>query len=99
MNRIGFGDEKVAKCIRQAERIIEKEIPILIHGETGVGKEVFVKALHEKSSRNKQPLVAVNCAAIPSELVESELFGYEKGAFTGASAKGGIGLILSLIHI
>ncbi len=93
LNRIGFGDEKVAKCIRQAERIIEKEIPILIHGETGVGKEVFVKALHEKSSRNKQPLVAVNCAAIPSELVESELFGYEKGAFTGASAKGGIGLI------
>ncbi|GAA3919052.1 sigma-54-dependent Fis family transcriptional regulator [Litoribacillus peritrichatus] len=93
LDRIGFGDERVAKCIRQAERIIEKEIPILIHGETGVGKEVFVKALHEKSARKQYPLVAVNCAAIPSELVESELFGYEKGAFTGASAKGGIGLI------
>lgn len=93
LDRIGFGDEKVARCIRQAERIIEKEIPILIHGETGVGKEVFVKALHEKSARKTYPLVAVNCAAIPSELVESELFGYEKGAFTGASAKGGIGFI------
>lgn len=93
LDRIGFGDEKVARCIRQAERIIEKEIPILIHGETGVGKEVFVKALHEKSTRQSHPLVAVNCAAIPSELVESELFGYEKGAFTGANAKGGIGFI------
>ncbi|GLQ29587.1 sigma-54-dependent Fis family transcriptional regulator [Litoribrevibacter albus] len=93
LDRIGYGDEKVARCIRQAERVIEKEIPILIHGETGVGKEVFVKALHEKSSRQHHPLVAVNCAAIPSELVESELFGYEKGAFTGANAKGGIGFI------
>jgi transcriptional regulator of acetoin/glycerol metabolism len=93
LSRIGFGDQKVARCIRQAERVIEKEIPILIHGETGVGKEVFVKALHDKSSRQHHPLVAVNCAAIPSELVESELFGYEKGAFTGASAKGGIGFI------
>lgn len=93
LGRLGFGDEQVKRAIHQAERIIEKEIPILIYGETGVGKEVFVKALHEKSSRKMYPLVAVNCAAIPAELVESELFGYEKGAFTGASSKGGIGLI------
>lgn len=93
LSRLGFGDEQVKRAIRQAERIIEKEIPILIHGETGVGKEVFVKALHQQSSRRKYPLVAVNCAAIPAELVESELFGYEKGAFTGASNKGGVGLI------
>nr|WP_067288675.1 sigma-54-dependent Fis family transcriptional regulator [Marinobacterium profundum] len=93
LNRIGYGDARVDRCVRQAERIIEKEIPILIHGETGVGKEVFVKALHQHSTRSRYSLVAVNCAAIPGELVESELFGYEKGAFTGASNKGAIGLI------
>lgn len=81
------------KVVRQAERLLEKDIPILIQGETGAGKEVFVKALHQASSRASQPFIAVNCAAIPAELVESELFGYEKGAFTGASQKGHIGLI------
>ncbi|MGH8355281.1 MAG: sigma-54-dependent Fis family transcriptional regulator [Pseudomonas sp.] len=90
---INLGDPRVDKAVRQAERLLEKDIPILIHGETGVGKEVFVKALHRASSRAKQPLIAVNCAAIPAELVESELFGYEKGAFTGANQKGSIGLI------
>ncbi|MEJ2416226.1 MAG: sigma-54-dependent Fis family transcriptional regulator [Exilibacterium sp.] len=93
LDRFDFGDERVNRCVRQAERIIDKDIPILIHGETGVGKEVFVNALHEFSSRSKYPLVAVNCAAIPGELVESELFGYEKGAFTGASNKGSVGFI------
>lgn len=93
LNTISLGDADMDLCIQQAERIIEKDIPILIHGETGTGKEVFVKALHQASSRCDQPLVAVNCAAIPAELVESELFGYEKGAFTGASQKGAIGLI------
>lgn len=93
LEQFGFGDEKVSRCIEQAERIIDKDIPILIHGETGVGKEVFVKGLHHSSKRRAQPLVAVNCAAIPSDLVESELFGYEKGAFTGASTKGAIGFI------
>ena len=93
LNRISFGDPRVDKCVQQASRLIEKDIPILIHGETGVGKEVFVKALHEHSSRHQHSLVAVNCAAIPSELVESELFGYVKGAFTGANQKGAIGLI------
>ncbi|RMF15214.1 MAG: sigma-54-dependent Fis family transcriptional regulator [Gammaproteobacteria bacterium] len=93
LERISFGDPQVERCIGHARRIMEKDIPILIHGETGVGKEEFVKALHEQSSRNKYPLIAVNCAAIPGELVESELFGYEKGAFTGASSKGAIGLI------
>jgi len=90
---LGFGDERVAKAARQAQRLLEKNVPLLIHGETGVGKEVFVKALHQASSRAQQPLIAVNCAAIPSELVEAELFGYEKGAFTGAHHKGSIGLI------
>ncbi|MEQ5834531.1 sigma-54-dependent Fis family transcriptional regulator [Marinobacter sp. NFXS9] len=90
---IEFGDEQVRRCIRQATRVADRDIPILIHGETGVGKEVFVKALHQTSDRRDQPLVAVNCAAIPSELVESELFGYERGAFTGASTEGATGLI------
>ena len=93
LNTLHFGDSRVEKAVRQAERLLEKDIPLLIHGETGVGKEVFVKALHQASSRCKQPFIAVNCAAIPAELVESELFGYEKGAFTGANQKGSIGLI------
>lgn len=89
----GYGDEKVAKAARQAQRLLEKNVPLLILGETGAGKEVFVKNLHQASSRADQPFIAVNCAAIPSELVEAELFGYEKGAFTGAHHKGSIGLI------
>ncbi|MCE0459883.1 sigma-54-dependent Fis family transcriptional regulator [Pseudomonas uvaldensis] len=93
LDTLHFGDSRVEKAVRQAERLLEKDIPLLIHGETGVGKEVFVKALHQASSRCKQPFIAVNCAAIPAELVESELFGYEKGAFTGANQKGSIGLI------
>ena len=93
LKTLHFGDSRVEKAVRQAERLLEKDIPLLIHGETGVGKEVFVKALHQASSRHKQALIAVNCAAIPAELVESELFGYEKGAFTGANHKGSIGLI------
>ncbi|WOD09116.1 sigma 54-interacting transcriptional regulator [Marinomonas sp. GJ51-6] len=87
------GDENVERLVNQANKIMEKDIPILIHGETGAGKEIFVRSLHYHSSRSKEMLVAVNCAAIPSDLVESELFGYEKGAFTGAQNKGSIGLI------
>ncbi|MCG6539724.1 sigma-54-dependent Fis family transcriptional regulator [Pseudomonas sp. KSR10] len=90
---IDQGDPQVNKVIRQARLMLEKDVPILVHGETGVGKEVLVKALHASSSRAKAPLIAVNCAAIPGELIESELFGYEKGAFTGAHQKGSLGLI------
>ncbi|MEB0090290.1 sigma-54-dependent Fis family transcriptional regulator [Pseudomonas sp. CCI4.2] len=93
LSAIALGDPYVEKAVRQAERLLEKNIPLLIHGETGVGKEVFVKALHHASSRAHQPLIAINCAAIPSELVEAELFGYEKGAFTGANSRGSVGLI------
>ncbi|MFT0622664.1 sigma-54-dependent Fis family transcriptional regulator [Ectopseudomonas guguanensis] len=93
LRTLSLGDARMDKAIRLAERLLEKDIPILVQGETGAGKEVFVKALHHASSRASQPFIAVNCAAIPAELVESELFGYEKGAFTGASHKGHIGLI------
>lgn len=90
---IEFGEPRIEKAIAQAKKVIEKDIPILVFGETGVGKEVFVNALHHFSSRGNKPLVALNCAAIPADLVESELFGYVKGAFTGADSKGAIGLI------
>ncbi|WP_406610593.1 sigma-54-dependent Fis family transcriptional regulator [Agarivorans sp. JK6] len=93
LDDLNLGDPVMAKAVAQSKRIVDKEIPILIRGETGVGKEVFVKALHHSSQRSKQNMVTVNCAAIPQELVESELFGYEKGAFTGSSNKGYIGLI------
>jgi len=93
LNTLHFGDSRVEKAVRQAERLLENDIPMLHHSEQRGGQEVFVKALHQASSRSKQALIAVNCAAIPAELVESELFGYEKGAFTGANQKGSIGLI------
>ncbi|WDY59655.1 sigma-54-dependent Fis family transcriptional regulator [Pseudomonas sp. PSKL.D1] len=87
------GEPRLEKALAQARLLLEKDIPVLVQGETGVGKEVFVEALHRASSRAAKPLIAVNCAAIPAELVESELFGYDKGAFTGAHHKGNVGLI------
>src|SRR4030067_1667928 len=69
------------------------DTPILILGETGTGKELIASAIHYRSPNFRGPLITVNCAAIPRDLIESELFGYEKGAFTGASALGKKGLI------
>jgi len=93
LDELNLGDPTLAKAISQSKKIIDKDIPILIRGETGAGKEVFVKALHYSSQRQQHNMITVNCAAIPQELVESELFGYEKGAFTGSNNKGYIGLI------
>ncbi len=87
----GNDEPRLEKARVQAGLLLEKDIPVLVQGETGVGKEVFVETLHRASSRADRPLVAVNCAAIPAELVESELFGYDKGAFTGAHNKGNPG--------
>lgn len=71
-------------CLRQIERVAPSIAPVLLLGETGTGKEVLAEALHQLSPRSEAPLVKVHCAAIPSSLLESELFGYTKGSFTGA---------------
>ncbi|HTN34179.1 MAG TPA: sigma-54-dependent Fis family transcriptional regulator [Marinobacter sp.] len=91
--QLEYGDLTVRRCADQALKVLRKGVPVLITGETGVGKEVLMRALHSNSDRREQSLVSVNCAAIPPELVESELFGYEPGAFTGAKAQGSLGLI------
>ncbi len=93
LDDVEHGEPVVRRCADRAGKVLGRGVPILICGETGVGKEVLVKALHGDSGRRDQPLVSVNCAAIPPELVESELFGYEAGAFTGARAQGSLGLI------
>lgn len=88
---LNSGDAGVAKAIRQVKQVLNRDIPILILGETGAGKDLFARAIHEASPRCSGPWVAVNCAALPEGLIESELFGYEEGAFTGARRKGSAG--------
>ena len=80
--------------LTKVERLVNSNVSILLSGETGTGKEHFAKAVHRASTRSGKPFVAVNCAAIPESLIESELFGYVSGAFTGAQVKGKKGLIL-----
>jgi transcriptional regulator of acetoin/glycerol metabolism len=81
-------DPQVRQAFRRALRLLERGISVLIQGETGTGKEVLARALHEHSERRRAQLVAVNCASIPESLIESELFGYAKGAFSGALTTG-----------
>lgn len=84
---IVFRDEAMGRVIKLAQQIAGSDASVLITGESGVGKEVMARFLHEKSRRSGKPFVSVNCAAIPDNLLESELFGHEKGAFTGAIAR------------
>lgn len=84
-------DRSFMKLMKQAEVAARTDVPILIRGENGVGKEVVARYIHKVSSRSDQPLVIVNCASIPESLIESELFGYEEGAFTGAKRGGKMG--------
>lgn len=74
----------MASILEKVEKLAQVNSPVLIHGETGTGKELIARALHQRSSRHEQPFIALNCSAIASNLVESELFGHRKGAFTGA---------------
>jgi two-component system, NtrC family, nitrogen regulation response regulator NtrX len=77
----------MAKLLAQIDRVAPSETRVCILGETGTGKELVARAIHEKSPRRENAIVTLNCAAVPAELIESELFGHEKGAFTGAAAK------------
>ncbi|MFN0166916.1 MAG: sigma-54-dependent transcriptional regulator [Bryobacteraceae bacterium] len=79
-----FQDAWMTRTVSFLKQIGASDVPVLLQGETGVGKEVIAQFLHQHSARGDRPFVKLNCAALPSELVESELFGYEKGAFTGA---------------
>ena len=91
---LNTGDPQVSALIDKVTKVLGKDIPILIMGETGTGKELLAQAIHNDSPRAQGPFVAVNCASIPETLIESELFGYEDGAFTGARKKGSTGKIL-----
>lgn len=82
----------VTKAYAMAFQAAQTDVTTLLTGETGTGKEVFANYIFEHSSRNKKPFIKVNCAAIPEHLLESELFGYVKGAFTGANANGKVGM-------
>jgi DNA-binding NtrC family response regulator len=90
--RLTFSDiitrsETMAAVLRTAQKAAASSIPVLIEGESGVGKELFARAIHGSGERKSKPFVAVNCGAIPDNLVESILFGHEKGAFTGATER------------
>ena len=85
---ICLGDPALQNDLRKAVRVFERDVPLLINGETGSGKEAFAKAVHHASQRADKAFVALNCAAIPESLIESELFGYRGGSFTGARKDG-----------
>jgi len=101
--RYHFGDilhqsEKMQECIYQAKQFSKHSANVLLFGESGTGKELFAQSIHNFSSRCSQPFVAVNCGALPVNLLESELFGYVGGAFTGAAKQGKKGLIEMADH-
>jgi DNA-binding NtrC family response regulator len=82
-----YRDEAMAKVVKLAQQIAGSDASVMITGESGTGKEVLARYVHTRSHRAKKPFISINCAAIPEHLLESELFGHEKGAFTGAIAR------------
>jgi transcriptional regulator of acetoin/glycerol metabolism len=91
LTQLDSGDAQWRAAADKARRVADKGIPLLVLGESGVGKELFAKAVHASGQRHAKPFVAVNCAALPEHLIESELFGYAPGAFTGALRQGSPG--------
>jgi two-component system, NtrC family, nitrogen regulation response regulator NtrX len=86
-HEIIWSGEAMRRVMSQIERVAASEARVCIFGETGTGKELAARTLHEKSPRSEGPFITLNCAAVPAELIESELFGHEKGSFTGAAGK------------
>ena len=93
LRQLQTGDAQMETVINRVKRVIDRDICVLIQGETGSGKEMLARAIHQASKRAGAPFIAVNCASIPESLIESELFGYEEGAFTGARRKGAVGKV------
>ena len=93
LERLDTGDEAMHATIEKAKLVAHHDVAILIEGETGSGKEMLAKAIHQSGARKNGAFVAINCAAIPEGLIESELFGHEEGAFTGARRRGAIGRV------
>ena len=94
LSTLEFGDQRMAQNIRIARRVLDKGIPFLLCGESGTGKGVFARAVHQASARANRPFMTIDCASIPESLIESELFGYKAGAFTGANRHGSPGKIV-----
>ncbi len=89
--RLDTGDARWRSAADKVRKVLAKPIAVLVQGESGVGKELFARAAHDSSARYGKPFVAINCAAVPENLIEAELFGYAPGAFTGAKREGSLG--------
>ena len=85
--RLTMPSPAIQKVVEQIQQVADSMLTVLIQGETGTGKELVARAIHQQSSRAGKPFVAIDCGAIPENLLESELFGYEKGAFSGAERR------------
>ncbi|MGY3076346.1 transcriptional regulator of acetoin/glycerol metabolism [Bradyrhizobium sp. LM6.10] len=94
LHRLAGRDPGLIKSVKRLRSIGDHNLPLLLHGETGVGKDVFARAIHAAGNRARHNYVALNCAAMPESLIDAELFGYEAGAFTGARRDGSKGLIV-----
>src|SRR6056297_533029 len=91
LNKLIGSSSQMKKVVEMIDIVSENNSTVIIRGESGTGKEEFANLIHQRSRRSKGPFIPINCGAIPENLLESELFGYEKGAFTGANKYGKIG--------